>query len=886
MGKSKKARTLLRLPVMVALALLLALAPVPFSPFAPQDAYAVSDATTIDLTDNNSGANYPGYWTVTGVSNLVYHVHSDVTVIGDTSGSSITLSIDSGVTVTWLANYEASLGGALVNLDGDGTLIIAEGASVINNVSGAAINGQAGGYELIVRGEVGTTTTGSAINASGANAIVSIEGNAKVYASTNVASFGTITMTGTASVVNIKDSATVEAQATGTVAGYGIATNGNVYVYGGELRTQSVWGRAINLVGASGTACVYGGLVEATEIGGIAICTSNDGPPNASVEVHGGIVRARGQLPNLSTTQTGNAIRVNGTNSTVTVTGGSVYIDAPTKGNATDDNNVANSAIFLQTSGTTQTVTISGGEVKALNAGSAISTQSTTDTITISGGQVSAKDGGAVRSAVATTVVVNGGFVFSYGTGIWGNAATNTIFVPGTGAVSIIDDGIVAVWDPPTGIPPVGIEDYLGNTTDNLTYRTATGNNTGARVIWDTNVSDWTAAQPDSGIYYERGDNSGFFEMNDEVFVLSCKLKIRPVSMDFGELPRPYTQPDTQLVTITNIGTGSVSLDSLDKPANYTVSDLTKAVLTGFKDSDTVTVCPNAGLEPNTYEGKITVSGSNPDGIQVLGTPSADTEVTFTVLPSEDCLITEFTLLGQIGATTIVESTDPNEPSTITVVVSADADLESLEIASILPSDFAYIDPDHQAGQTHDFSTPVTYVVTAEDGTTTRTYLVTVIQEEPVATYALTVSANSGGSVTGTPSGIYAVESLVQITAVPSSGYRFTGWTVDGITLSASDAASLTIAFYMPANEVTITANFALDEQPGDDPDDPGDDPDDPDDESDDPDDADEIRVPETGDVKGPWGYSVALLFLLGFAFISLSVEMRERTARRPRHLA
>ena|GEM_PF-5293436 len=872
---------------MVALALLLALAPVPFSPFAPQDAYAVSDATTIDLADTNNNANYPGYWTANNAGSLTYRIHSDVTIIGNLAGPSLTLDIDPGVTVTWLANYEATAGGAFVGLEGDGTLIIAEGASVINTYNGAAINGQTGSYELIVRGEVGANT-GAAIAASGTSATVTIEGDALVYSSSGSTSDGTISMGGANSTVVITENAVVEARATGA-GGYGVSTNGTVIVSGNaQLRTFATQGRAINLIG-NGTpkAIIEGGLVEATALGGIAISTaSSGGGNNASVEVKGGTVWAAGYS---TTTLSGNAIRVNGTNSTVTVTGGLIYCESTSTGTGAD-----NSAIYLNggTTGTAQSITVSGdAKIQAWGSGSAIGVSGANATVNVSGGQISAKQGLGIRTTnggTTTAVTVDGGFVFSYGTGTPSGTNLNSTIWVTSGNLSITDDAVVVVWTPqePSFNPTPITDEYLANTDDRLAYTLP-----GAEVFWDTEFIDLETF-PLSGIRYEGASTGagGFFDLTDRAFVLSCKIMVDPELVDFGAIPRPYTQPPAQTVTVYNIGTGPVSLVQPGAPLDYSVSDLLETLLLDFADATTFTVRPDAELGLGTYERNITVSGSNSDGIQVLGTPSADVEATFTVLPSEDCFIIEFTTEKQIGTTTITESTDPNEPSTITVVVSADADLKNLEITSILPSDYAYIDPDHQAGQPHDFSTPVTYVVTAEDGETTRTYIVYVIQEEPLALHLLTASANAGGSVTGTPSGIYAAGEPISVTAVPSSGYHFTGWTVDGVVIPGGNTAN-PASFDMPDNAVTITANFAPNDVPGDDPDDPGDDPaddpgDDPADDPDDPDDSDEILVPETGDVKGPWGYSVALLFLLGLAFISLSVEMRERTARRPRHLA
>jgi uncharacterized repeat protein (TIGR02543 family)/LPXTG-motif cell wall-anchored protein len=79
-------------------------------------------------------------------------------------------------------------------------------------------------------------------------------------------------------------------------------------------------------------------------------------------------------------------------------------------------------------------------------------------------------------------------------------------------------------------------------------------------------------------------------------------------------------------------------------------------------------------------------------------------------------------------------------------------------------------------------------------------------------TYTFTAATGTGGSVSGTANGDYQQGASVSVTAVASSGYHFTGWTANGVTL-ASNTANPAV-FIMPANGVTLTANFAPDSQP------------------------------------------------------------------------
>lgn len=71
--------------------------------------------------------------------------------------------------------------------------------------------------------------------------------------------------------------------------------------------------------------------------------------------------------------------------------------------------------------------------------------------------------------------------------------------------------------------------------------------------------------------------------------------------------------------------------------------------------------------------------------------------------------------------------------------------------------------------------------------------------------YQLTVTAQTGGQVnTDTNSGSYAAEDTVNVSAIADTGYHFTGWDADGITVENAEA----ITFQMPSNDVTLIAQF------------------------------------------------------------------------------
>ena len=90
------------------------------------------------------------------------------------------------------------------------------------------------------------------------------------------------------------------------------------------------------------------------------------------------------------------------------------------------------------------------------------------------------------------------------------------------------------------------------------------------------------------------------------------KISASPSPISFGSLQSPYTQPAAQTVTVTNTGTGSVTLNALPTVANWTLTpgaNWTTAMAAG--QTRTFTIRPNAGLAAGTYNPTITISGSN-----------------------------------------------------------------------------------------------------------------------------------------------------------------------------------------------------------------------------------------------------------------------------------
>lgn len=81
---------------------------------------------------------------------------------------------------------------------------------------------------------------------------------------------------------------------------------------------------------------------------------------------------------------------------------------------------------------------------------------------------------------------------------------------------------------------------------------------------------------------------------------------------------------------------------------------------------------------------------------------------------------------------------------------------------------------------------------------------------EVASVHTLTVNQAEGGTVSVSPDGsnnCYPAGATITLTATSNSGYQFSGWKVEGVSVSDTTANPLT--FTMPAHEVTVTAGWS-----------------------------------------------------------------------------
>ena len=101
----------------------------------------------------------------------------------------------------------------------------------------------------------------------------------------------------------------------------------------------------------------------------------------------------------------------------------------------------------------------------------------------------------------------------------------------------------------------------------------------------------------------------------------------------------------------------------------------------------------------------------------------------------------------------------------------------------------------------------LTLVMGAGDATVTVNY-----EDDPTPPAAYTVTVTNGKLDGGATSDSFAQGAAVQATADTITGKKFTNWTVEGVTVA--DNTLNPISFQMPANAVTLTANYVDDPTP------------------------------------------------------------------------
>jgi pectate lyase len=177
------------------------------------------------------------------------------------------------------------------------------------------------------------------------------------------------------------------------------------------------------------------------------------------------------------------------------------------------------------------------------------------------------------------------------------------------------------------------------------------------------------------------------------------------------------------------------------------------------------------------------------------GTTTKIWTITVTTISSTEKEITAFQFANQIGASVINSAA-----GTIAINMPTGTVVTNLIPTTLTISANATINP--TVSTARNFSVPVTYTVTAQNGSA-KTWTVTV--NFVAAVFTLTINKVGMGNVTANPAptnGTYADGTVVTLTAVPILNNTFTNWT------GAATGTATTTTITMNSNK-TITATFS-----------------------------------------------------------------------------
>ncbi|WP_189362655.1 malectin domain-containing carbohydrate-binding protein, partial [Algibacter mikhailovii] len=168
--------------------------------------------------------------------------------------------------------------------------------------------------------------------------------------------------------------------------------------------------------------------------------------------------------------------------------------------------------------------------------------------------------------------------------------------------------------------------------------------------------------------------------------------------------------------------TGAATINTTDNTVTIEVANGTSLLSL----SPTIEVSADATISPNSevaqdFTSPVTYSVTAQDGVT-----SVDWSITVNEAPSIATDITLFTLVEQTGSA-VINTTD----NTVTIEVANGTSLLSLSPTIEVSAD-ATISPDSEVAQ--DFTSPVTYTVSAQDGITTENWIVTVNEAPSIET--------------------------------------------------------------------------------------------------------------------------------------------------------
>ncbi|MGL6201124.1 MAG: InlB B-repeat-containing protein [Lachnospiraceae bacterium] len=272
-----------------------------------------------------------------------------------------------------------------------------------------------------------------------------------------------------------------------------------------------------------------------------------------------------------------------------------------------------------------------------------------------------------------------------------------------------------------------------------------------------------------------------------------------------------YEDGYSQKVTGYTTDAASINMDTAGQKkltVSYTENGVinTADIALTVHAKPTYIVTVNNGTGSGSYEAGATVTitaETAPSGKQFAGWTVNSLNVTIKDISSET---TTFTMPAE--AVTVTAVYEDIKPETYSIMVQSDgngiaeADMQKAQAGTEITLSYT-------ANTGYHFKEwqVVTGDIRIEDSKFTmpseNVTVKAIFEKDTAATYTVTVN-------NGTGSGSYEEGATVIITAeAPSAGKQFAGWTVESGNVTLTDSSSATTTFTMPAESVTITAEYA-----------------------------------------------------------------------------
>ena len=352
--------------------------------------------------------------------------------------------------------------------------------------------------------------------------------------------------------------------------------------------------------------------------------------------------------------------------------------------------------------------------------------------------------------------------------------STKTVTLSTTGTYRLVfywkNDGNGGV-DPPAAIDDISVTQAIPRHTLTVNASPAAGGTVSPTSgTYQEGSTVTLTATPASGYRFSSwtvsGTGSFLSSTTASTTIFTMGTANATVTANFTAIP-------THTLTVNATAGGSVSTNGGTYYEGQTVN---------------ISATANPGYRFTGWTGATVANASSASTTFTMGTANATVTANFEAIPNHNLTVNADPAMGGTvsGSGTYYEG----ETTTLTATVNAGYRFIGWTVEGT------------GASVSHTYDLTTSFTMGTEDAIVTANY---------IPLYTLTVNMNipDGGTIS-TTGGIYAEGETQGFNATVNTGYRFTGWTVEGTGASVSPDNELTTTFTMGTADATVTANFEL----------------------------------------------------------------------------